>query len=73
MQSENGGIEQSVVVLEKEQSSIDYGSVKKLKQLRKLKAAHILARAKSDRLCRLAATQQSPFQGNSTVKSIIAN
>ena len=61
MQSENGGIEQSVVVLEKEQSIIDYGSVKKLKQLGKLKAARILARTKSDRLRSLAATQQSPF------------
>ncbi|KAF8095218.1 hypothetical protein N665_0339s0087 [Sinapis alba] len=53
-ESETGGIEPSVVVLEKEQSDIDYGSVKKLKQVGKVKSACLLARAKSDRLRRLA-------------------
>ncbi|KAF8116429.1 LOW QUALITY PROTEIN: hypothetical protein N665_0018s0039, partial [Sinapis alba] len=67
-ESETGGIEPSVVVLEKEQSNIDYGSVKKLKQVGKVKAACLLASAKSDRLRRLAPSQQSPFQGNSTAK-----
>ena len=58
-ENENGGI--SVVVVDKEQSRIDYGSVKKLKQVGKLRAARIVARAKSERQRRLAATQQSPF------------
>uniref|UniRef100_A0A0D3E5T5 Ubiquitin-like protease family profile domain-containing protein n=1 Tax=Brassica oleracea var. oleracea TaxID=109376 RepID=A0A0D3E5T5_BRAOL len=70
-ENENGGI--SVVVVDKEQSHIDYGSVKKLKQVGKLRAAHIVARAKSERQRRLAATQQSPFDGNSTAKVIIPN
>ncbi|CAF2313848.1 unnamed protein product [Brassica napus] len=46
-ENENGGI--SVVVVDKEQSHIDYGSVKKLKQVGKLRAARIVARAKSER------------------------
>ncbi|KAH0862646.1 hypothetical protein HID58_079857 [Brassica napus] len=70
-ENENGGI--SVVVVDKEQSCIDYGSVKKLKQVGKVRAARIVARAKSDRQRRLAATQQSPFDGNSTAKVIIPN
>ncbi|XP_013700032.2 uncharacterized protein LOC106403789 [Brassica napus] len=70
-ENENGGI--SVVVVDKEQSCIDYGSVKKLKQVGKVRAAHIVARAKSERQRRLAATQQSPFDGNSTAKVIIPN
>ncbi|CAG7862521.1 unnamed protein product [Brassica rapa] len=70
-ENENGGI--SVVVVDKEQSHIDYGSVKKLKQVGKLRAARIVARAKSERQRRLAATQQSPFDGNSTAKVIIPN
>ncbi|KAF3588435.1 hypothetical protein F2Q69_00030122 [Brassica cretica] len=68
-ENENEGI--SVVVVDKEQSRIDYGSVKKLKQVGKLKAARIVARAKSKRQRRLAATQHSPFNGNSTAKVII--
>ncbi|KAH0857550.1 hypothetical protein HID58_085811 [Brassica napus] len=36
-------------------------------------AARIVARAKSERQRRLAATQQSPFDGNSTAKVIIPN
>ncbi|KAH0926194.1 hypothetical protein HID58_018450 [Brassica napus] len=52
----------------KEQSRIDYGSVKKLKQVGKVRAACIVARAKSERQHRLAATQHSPFDGNSTAK-----
>ncbi|KAL0669096.1 hypothetical protein Bca4012_031800 [Brassica carinata] len=70
-ENENGGI--SVVVVDKEQSCIDYGSVKKLKQVCKVRAARIVARAKSERQRRLAATQQSPFDGNSTAKVIIPN
>ncbi|KAH0872754.1 hypothetical protein HID58_070116, partial [Brassica napus] len=70
-ENENGGI--SVVVVDKEQSCIDYGSVKKLKQVGKVRAARIVARAKSERQRRLAATQQSPFDGNSTAKVIIPN
>ncbi|XP_048599602.1 uncharacterized protein LOC125579795 [Brassica napus] len=70
-ENENGGI--SVVVIDKEQSCIDYGSVKKLKQVGKVRAARIVARAKSDRQRRLAATQQSPFDGDSTAKVIIPN
>ncbi|KAG5387706.1 hypothetical protein IGI04_029247 [Brassica rapa subsp. trilocularis] len=70
-ENENGGI--SVVVVDKEQSHIDYGSVKKLKHVGKLRAARIVARAKSERQRRLAATQQSPFDGNSTAKVIIPN
>ncbi|CAF1919454.1 unnamed protein product, partial [Brassica napus] len=52
-ENENGGI--SVVVVDKEQSCIDYGSMKKLKQVGKVRAARIVARAKSDRQrrCRL--------------------
>ena len=46
---------------------------KKLKQVGKLRAARIVARAKSERQRRLAATQQSPFDGNSTAKVIIPN
>ncbi|KAF8100833.1 hypothetical protein N665_0215s0010 [Sinapis alba] len=72
-ESETGGIEPSVVVLEKEQSDIDYGSVKKLKQVGKVKVVCLLARANSERLRRLAPSQQSPFQGNSTSKVIIPN
>ncbi|WZZ61029.1 hypothetical protein YC2023_061136 [Brassica napus] len=68
-ENENGGI--SVVVVDKEQSRFDYGSVKKLKQVGKVRAARIVARAKRQR--RLAATQQSPFDGNSTAKVIIPN
>ncbi|KAG2276979.1 hypothetical protein Bca52824_059534 [Brassica carinata] len=70
-ENENGGI--SVVVVDKEQSRIDYGSVKKLKQVGKLRAARIVARAKSEWQRRLAATQQSHFDGNSTAKVIIPN
>ncbi|KAF8051571.1 LOW QUALITY PROTEIN: hypothetical protein N665_1700s0001 [Sinapis alba] len=72
-ESENGGIEQSVLVIEKEQSCTDYKSVKKQKHVGKLKAARILARAKSDIIHRLATTQPSPFQGNNTAKVIIPN
>ncbi|KAH0860108.1 hypothetical protein HID58_088369 [Brassica napus] len=70
-ENENGGI--SVVVMDKEQSNIDYCSVKKLKQVGKLRAARIVARAKSERQRRLAATHHSPFDGNSTAKVIIPN
>ncbi|KAL0815680.1 hypothetical protein Bca101_072124 [Brassica carinata] len=70
-ENENGGI--SVVVVYKEQSCIDYGSVKKLKQVGKLKAARIVARAKSERQRRLASTQHSPFDGNSMAKVVIPN
>ncbi|CAN6814796.1 unnamed protein product [Brassica oleracea] len=70
-ENENGGI--SVVVVDKEQSCIEYGSVKKLKQVGKVRAARIVARAKSERQRRLAATQQSPFDGNNTEKVIIPN
>ena len=38
-----------------------------------MEAARIVARAKIERQRRLAATQQSPFQGNSTAKVIIPN
>ncbi|CAF1929977.1 hypothetical protein Bca4012_072737 [Brassica carinata] len=70
-ENENGGL--SVVVVDKEQSRIDYGSVKKLKQVGKLRAACIVAHAKSERQRRLAATQHSPFDGNITAKVIIPN
>ncbi|CAN7033182.1 unnamed protein product [Brassica oleracea var. botrytis] len=70
-ENENGGI--SVVVMDKEQSNIDYCYVKKLKQVGKLRAARIVARAKSERQRRLAATHHSPFDGNSTAKVIIPN
>ncbi|KAL0827122.1 hypothetical protein YC2023_018889 [Brassica napus] len=70
-ENENGGI--SVVVVDKEQPCIDYGSVKKLKQVGKVRAARIVARTKSERQRRLAATQQSPFDGNNTAKVIIPN
>ncbi|KAL0827224.1 hypothetical protein Bca101_050901 [Brassica carinata] len=52
-ENENGGI--SVVVVDKEQSCIDYGSMKKLKQVGKVRVACIVARAKSERQrrCRL--------------------
>ena len=70
-ENENGGI--SVVVMDKEQSNIDYCYVKKLKQVGKLRAARIVARAKSERQRRLAATQHSPFDGNITAKVIIPN
>ncbi|KAF8083325.1 hypothetical protein N665_0781s0003 [Sinapis alba] len=72
-ESENGGIEQSVLVIEKEQSCTDYKSVKKQKHVGKLKTARILAHAKSDIIHRLATTQPSPFQGNNTAKVIIPN
>lgn len=73
MQSENGNGDISVVVVDKDQTGIDFGSVKKLKQVKKVRAACIVARARSDRQRRLAATQQSPFAGNSTTKVIIPN
>lgn len=73
MQSENGNEDISVVVVDKEQTGIDFVSVRKLKQVKKVRAACIVARAKSERQRRLAATQQSPFAGNSTAKVIIPN
>ncbi|XP_056856959.1 uncharacterized protein LOC108836870 [Raphanus sativus] len=71
--SENGNGDISVVVVDKDQTGIDFGSVKKLKQVKKVRAACIVARARSDRQRRLAATHQSPFAGNSTAKVIIPN
>ena len=50
-ESENGNVSISVVVGDKEQSRIDYGFVKKLKQVDKLRAARIVARAKSEACC----------------------
>lgn len=55
-ESDNGGIEKTIVVVEKEQSCTHYGSVEKLKHVKKLKTARILARAKSDKIHRFAAT-----------------
>ncbi|XP_013639735.1 PREDICTED: uncharacterized protein LOC106345002 [Brassica oleracea var. oleracea] len=59
-ENENGGI--SVVVVDKEQSCFDYGSMKKLKQVGKVRAARIVARAKSERTAKVIIPNQ-PKQG----------
>ncbi|WZZ86512.1 hypothetical protein YC2023_115091 [Brassica napus] len=57
----------------KTQSRMIEGLTTQVGAVEKMVPARIVARAKSERQRRLAATQQSPFDGNSTAKVIIPN
>ncbi|CAN6886536.1 unnamed protein product [Brassica oleracea] len=63
----------SVVVLDKQVSTVSDVQQEEARRQTKMDAAVAFAREKSDRVRKLAASQQSPFQGNNTGKVIIPN
>ncbi|CAF1710540.1 unnamed protein product, partial [Brassica napus] len=63
----------SLVLLEKNQSTVSDLQKEDARYLEKRDAALALCRAKSDRTRKLAASQQSPYTSNSTAKVIIPN
>ncbi|CAF1927031.1 unnamed protein product [Brassica oleracea var. botrytis] len=63
----------SVVVLDKQVPTVSDVQQEEARRQTKMDAAVAFAREKSDRVRKLAASQQSPFQGNSTGKVIIPN
>ncbi|KAF3505594.1 hypothetical protein F2Q69_00004586 [Brassica cretica] len=64
--------EPSLVLLDKNQSTVSDLQKEDARYLEKRDAALALCRAKSDRTRKLAASQQSPYTANSTAKEIIA-
>ncbi|XP_024016347.1 uncharacterized protein LOC112089822 [Eutrema salsugineum] len=68
-----GTPEPSVVMVDPAKCDIDFDQVQKDKHEKGKKAAQLVVRAKSERLRKLAPTQQSPFKPNSTAKEIIPN
>ncbi|XP_024003635.1 uncharacterized protein LOC112090252 [Eutrema salsugineum] len=66
-----GTPEPSVVMVDPAKCDIDFDQVQREKCKKGRKAAQLVARAKSERLRKLALTQQSPFKPNSTAKEII--
>ncbi|CAN7077307.1 unnamed protein product [Brassica oleracea var. botrytis] len=65
--------EPSLVLLDKNQSTVSDLQNEDARYLEKRDAALALCRAKSDRTRKLAASQQSPYAANSTAKVIIPN
>uniref|UniRef100_A0A0D2ZSF1 Ubiquitin-like protease family profile domain-containing protein n=1 Tax=Brassica oleracea var. oleracea TaxID=109376 RepID=A0A0D2ZSF1_BRAOL len=65
--------EPSLVLLDKNQSTVSDLQKEDARYLEKRDAALALCRAKSDRTRKLAASQQSPYTTNSTAKMIIPN
>nr|VDD44608.1 unnamed protein product [Brassica oleracea] len=65
--------EPSLVLLDKNQSTVSDLQKEDARYLEKRDAALALCRAKSDRTRKLAASQQSPYTANSTAKMIIPN
>ncbi|CAN7076356.1 unnamed protein product [Brassica oleracea var. botrytis] len=65
--------EPSLVLLDKNQSTVSDIQKEDARYLEKRDAALALCRAKSDRTRKLAASQQSPYTENSTAKVIIPN
>ncbi|KAF3505828.1 hypothetical protein F2Q69_00004584 [Brassica cretica] len=65
--------EPSLVLLDKNQSTVSDLQKEDARYLEKRDAALALCRAKSDRTRKLAASQQSPYTENSTAKVIILN
>ncbi|CAN6934869.1 unnamed protein product [Brassica oleracea] len=63
----------SLVLLDKNQSTVSDLQKEDARYLEKRDAALALCRAKSDRTRKLAASQQSPYTANSTAKVIILN
>ncbi|CAF1935114.1 BnaUnng05220D [Brassica napus] len=63
----------SLLLLDKNQSTLSNLQKEDARYLEKMDAALALCRAKSDRTRKLAASQQSPYTANSTAKVIIPN
>ena len=71
--SEDKAPEPSLVLLDKNQSTVSDFQKEDARYLEKRDAALALCRAKSDRTRKLAASQQSPYTANITAKVIIPN
>ncbi|CAN6854626.1 unnamed protein product [Brassica oleracea] len=71
--SEDKAPEPSLVLLDKNQSTVSDLQKEDARYLEKRDAALALCRAKSDRTKKLSASQQSPYTANSTVRVIISN
>ncbi|KAF8115427.1 hypothetical protein N665_0027s0042 [Sinapis alba] len=66
-------VDPSVIVLDKQEPTILDIHQEKVRRQTKKDAAMAFVRGKSDRARKLAASQQSPFQGNNKAKVIIPN
>nr|VDD31461.1 unnamed protein product [Brassica oleracea] len=71
--SEDKAPEPSLVLLEKNQSTVSNLQKEDARYLEKRDSALALCRAKSDRTRKLAASQKSPYTANSTARVIISN
>ncbi|CAF1928323.1 unnamed protein product, partial [Brassica napus] len=71
--TEDKAPEPSLVLLDKNQSTVSDLQKEDARYLEKRDAALALCRAKSDRTRKLAASQKSPYTENSTAKVIISN
>ncbi|CAN7072453.1 unnamed protein product, partial [Brassica oleracea var. botrytis] len=71
--SEDKAPEPSLVLLDKNQSTVSDLQKEDARYLEKRDAALALCRAKSDRTRKLAASQKSPYTANSTARVIISN
>ncbi|KAF3527494.1 hypothetical protein DY000_02037211 [Brassica cretica] len=71
--SEDKAPEPSLVLLEKNQSTVSDLQKEDARYLEKRDAALALCRAKSDRTRKLAVSQKSPYTANSTARVIISN
>ncbi|CAN6826221.1 unnamed protein product [Brassica oleracea] len=71
--SEDKALEPSLVLLDKNQSTVSDLQKEDAIYLEKSDAALALCRAKSDRTRKLAASQKSPYTANSTARVIISN
>ncbi|CAN7030360.1 unnamed protein product [Brassica oleracea var. botrytis] len=71
--SEDKAPEPSLVLLDKNQSTVSDLQNEDARYLEKRDAALALCRAKSDRTRKLAASQKSPYTANSTARVIISN
>ena len=71
--SEDKAPEPSLVLLDKNQSTVSDLQKEDARYLEKKDAALALCRAKSDRTRKLAASQQSPYTTNSMARVIISN
>ncbi|CAN6995549.1 unnamed protein product [Brassica oleracea var. botrytis] len=71
--SEDKAPEPSLVLLDKNQSTVSNLQKEDARYLEKRDAALALCRAKSDRTRKLAASQKSPYTANSTARVIISN
>ncbi|CAN7028380.1 unnamed protein product, partial [Brassica oleracea var. botrytis] len=71
--SEDKAPELSLILLEKNQSTVSDLQKEDARYLEKRDAALALCRAKSDRTRKLAASQKSPYTANSTARVIISN